>query len=90
MSAVRATRPAAWPALSVSQVLATPIEALAPGLLLFGGFNPADPFVAGQRSYVFPGIEGFRIAHERRSQISGKIMNNAARNVFLLSHLSTE
>ena len=90
VSAMLASRPATRTALSVPQARATPIDALAPRLRLPGGFDPADPFVTGQRRDIVPGRQGFRIMVQRVSQISGKIVDAAAGNVSLASHRNAE
>ena len=72
VSAVRAAGPATRTALAVSQVRASPVDALAPGLQLLGGVDPADPFVARQRRDRLPGGERCRVGFERASHIVGK------------------
>ena len=83
-SAMFASGPATGPALAVAQAFATPEDALLPGLALLGRFDPANPFVAGQRRNVFPGLQRFRISLQRAFQILGKIMDDAAGSVLLV------
>ena len=83
---MRTSWPTARTALPVPQVCASPIDALAPGLQLLGGLDPADPFVAGQRGDILPGRQGFEINFQRFFQIFGKIVDDAAGYVFLVSH----
>lgn len=80
-----AARPAAGPTLSVTQIGAAPIDALAPGVLLLGGLNPTDPFVARERGNVTPSRQGFGIGEQRISQIPREVMNDAAWNLLRFS-----
>lgn len=50
--AVGTPRPTAGSAFSLGQVFAPPVDALAPGPSFLRGFDPADPFVAGERRDV--------------------------------------
>lgn len=86
VSAVRAAGPATRTALAISQVCASPVDALAPGLLLLGGFDPADPFVSRQRRDRLPGGKGCIVGLERGSDIVGKMMDDSAWNEFFLGH----
>jgi hypothetical protein len=83
---VWASRPAAGTPLSVTQVQATPINALLPGLELFGGLDPADPFVAGKRRYVLPRRQRLRVGNEGVPKIVGKVVHDPSRDVCRLDH----
>ena len=83
-----ASRPAARAALAIRQARATPVDPLAPRLRFLRGFDPADPIIAGQRRNIFPGRQCFRVKFQRLLQISGKVMDAAARDVCLVSHMA--
>lgn len=75
-----ASRPAARPTLPLTKAFTTPIDPLQPGLGLFRGLDPANPFVAGEGGDVLPSGHGLRITFEGVPQILGQIMNDAARD----------
>jgi hypothetical protein len=60
-------------------------------LIFLDGDGPADPLVARERRYVFPGRECLRIELKRFSEISRKVMYdssgdlNACHRVYLAS-----
>jgi hypothetical protein len=83
---MRAAWPAAGPALARRQILATPVDALAAGLRLLRGFDPADPLVARERRDIEPGRHRFGLRFQCRSQIGGEIVDDTARNALLVSH----
>src|SRR3989344_223877 len=83
---MRASRPAAGAAFAVAQVLATPVDPLEPGLGLLRLFDTADPLVAGQGGDRRPGRQGCGVAAQRRPQIGGKGVDDAAGQVCILSH----
>lgn len=86
VSAMRASWPATGTTLAHLQVFATPGDALAPGLRLLGGFDPADPFVAGKRGDIAPGRQCLRIAFQCIFEIFGKIVDDASGNALLVRH----
>jgi len=86
ISAVRAARPTTGPALPVPQILATPVDALAPGLRFLGGLDPADPLVAGERRDVVPSRQRLWVSQERIPEVVRKAMDNAAGNFPLIGH----
>ena len=51
---------------------------LPPCLIFLDGDGPADPLVARQRRYVFPGRQCLRVGRERFSEISRKIMYDSS------------
>ena len=51
---------------------------LPPRLFFLDGDGPADPLVARERRYVFPGRQCRRVGRERLSEISGKVMYNSS------------
>ena len=84
---MRTSRPAARTTLPVPQIRTTPIEALAPGLELLCGFDPADPFITRQRRNIVPGRQRLRINPEERFQIRGEVMNDPASDALLAGRL---
>ena len=85
-SAMRAPRPTTGTALAFAEVGAAPIDALAPGLRLLCGLDPADPFVAGERRYILPRRERVRIALQRVFEITGEFMDDPAGDLSPVSH----
>ncbi len=73
-----AARPTARPAFAVLEVLAAPDDALRSRLGLFGGVDPADPFIAGERRNIPPGRQRLRIGAERRFQVQRQSVHDAA------------
>ena len=51
---------------------------LPPCLIFLDGDGPADPFVARERRYVFPGRQCLRVGRERLSEISRKVMYDSS------------
>jgi len=47
---------------------------LPPCLIFLDGDGPADPLIARERRYVFPGRQCLRIGRERPAEISRKVM----------------
>ena len=88
LSPMGASRPATRAALPGPQIRATPVDPLLPGLRLFRGFDPADPFVAGQRRDVLPGQQCCLVVLQRAFQIIREIMDHAAGDVSVVSHLA--
>ncbi len=74
---MRTARPAARPPHSFFELRAHPFDVLPPCLIFLHGDGPADPFVARERRYVFPGCQCFRVRLERLSEISRKVMDDA-------------
>jgi len=87
--AMLATRPAAGAPLSFAQTGAAPGDALAPRLGFLWGFDPADPFVAGQRGDVLPGGKRRRIAFQRGFQIVGQVVDHSSRGAAVDVHRLT-
>jgi hypothetical protein len=71
-------RPAARPPHPFSELRAHPFDMLPPCLIFLHGDGPADPLVARERRYVFPGRQRLRIGRERLSEISRKVMYDSA------------
>jgi hypothetical protein len=53
---------------------------LPPGLIFFDGDGPADPLVARERRYVFPGRQRLRVRRKRLPEISRKVMYDSFRD----------
>ena len=81
-----ATRPAAGPALAGFQAFTSPSDAFLPGLILFRGIDPADPFIAGERGDVFPSCQGGRIRLQRFLEVVGEFMDDASGESFGRGH----
>ena len=58
-------RPAARPPYAFFELRAHPFDMLAPCLIFLDGDGPADPLVARERRYVFPGRQCLRVGRER-------------------------
>jgi len=71
---MRTARPAAWPPHPFFQLRAHPLDMLAPCLIFLDGDGPADPLVARERCYVFPGRQCLCVGRERFSEINRKVM----------------
>ena len=74
MSSMRTARPAAWPPHPIFEFRAHPFDMLPPCLIFLDGNGPADPLVAREWRYVFPGRQCLRVGRERLSEISRKAM----------------
>src|ERR1700722_9630513 len=77
-SSMRTARPAARPPHPLSELRAHPFDMLPPCLNFLDGDGPADPLVARERRYVFPGRQCLRVGRERLSEISRKIMYDSS------------
>lgn len=53
--------PAAGPAFAVKEITAHPLDLANARFLLFRGQDPANPFVAGERSQVHPYRQDLRV-----------------------------
>jgi hypothetical protein len=51
---------------------------LPPGLIFLDGDGPADPLVARERRYVFPGRQCLRVGRQRLLEISRKVMRDSS------------
>jgi hypothetical protein len=71
---MRTAGPAARSPHPFFELRAHPFDVLPPCLIFLDGDGPADPFVACERRYVFPGCQCFRVGLERLSEISRKVM----------------
>ena len=76
--AVLAPWPAAGPALAILQLLLGSANAAFSCRLLFGILDPADELVAGERGDVRPSVECRWIGHQRRAQVSWKLVHDPA------------
>ena len=77
-SSMRTARPAARPPHPFLKFRANPLDMLPPCLIFLDGDGPADPLVARERRYVFPGRQCLRVGRERFSEISRKIMYDSS------------
>jgi hypothetical protein len=72
-----ASGPAAGEVVAFLELGADSFDMLAPCLFFFDGDGPADPLVAGERGYVFPGGARFWIGRERFAEIRRKIVDDS-------------
>jgi len=86
--AVRAARPATRTPFPFAEVLAAPGDPLAPGFRLLCGFDPADPFVAGERRDIRPGGKGRWMKLQRLGEVRRKVMDDPARDACFVSQAS--
>jgi hypothetical protein len=77
-SSMRTARPAARPPHPFFELRAHPFDMLPPCLIFLDGDGPADPLVARERRYVFPGRQCLRVGRERLSEISRKVMYDSS------------
>jgi hypothetical protein len=49
---------------------------------LFGRLDPADPFIARERSNVLPRLQRFYVGGQCLFQVRGQVMDHAARDLF--------
>jgi hypothetical protein len=75
---MRASGPAAGPALTLLELLLGPANATFSGFLLLGVLDPANELVSGQRCDVLPGVEGGGIGDQRAAQIGWKPVHDPA------------
>jgi len=73
-SSMRTARPAARPPHPFFELRAHPFDMLPPCLIFLDGDSPADPLVARERRYVFPGGQCLPVGRDRLSEISRKVM----------------
>ena len=76
-STMRTAGPAAGPAHAFFELGAYSFDMLAPGVIFLDGDGPADPLVARERRYVFPGQQGLGVGCKRFSEIGGEGMDDA-------------
>jgi len=86
-SAVRTARPTTWPPLLLVKARSAPVDALAPGLILLRGLDPADPFVPCERGDVEPRRQGSRVISQRLFQIRGKLVHDAAGDFLIFGRI---
>ena len=79
-SSMRTAGPAAWTPHALFELRAHPLDMLPPGLIFLDGDGPADPLVARERRYVFPGRKCLRVGCESLSEISRKVVNDSSGN----------
>lgn len=79
---MRASRPAAWPALSVLQVCLESSQPAMPGFVLPGILYPANPFVASEKSNVFPSLQCRLVICKDAAQVLWKCVNKAGGDFF--------
>jgi hypothetical protein len=79
-SSMRTARPAARPPHPFLELRAHPFDMLPPRLIFLDGDSPADPLVACERRYVFPGRQCLRVGRERLSEIGWKVMHDSSRD----------
>ena len=75
--AVGASWPAAGAALTFLEMDANALNVLLAGLWPFDGDGPADPFIAGEWSDVFPCGAGVGIGEEGLAQVGGDGVDDA-------------
>jgi hypothetical protein len=75
---MRTARPAARPPHPFFELRAHPFDMLLPCVIFLDGDGPADPFVARERRYVFPGRQCPRVGRERLSEIRRKVMYDSS------------
>jgi len=83
--AVAAAGPAAGPALAFLKLLPGPPNPPFPGLILLCVFDPADEFVAGERSDVEPGVKRDRTPDQRLAQIGRQLVDHTSGDFLDLS-----
>ena len=74
---MRTARPTARATHPFFELRTHPFDMLPPGLIFLDGDGPADPLVARERRYVFPGRQCLCVGRERLSEISRKFVYNS-------------
>ena len=80
--------PAARPPHPFFELRAHPFDMLPPCLIFLDGDGPADPLVARERRYVFPGRQCLRVGRKRLSEISREVMYDSFGDLKVLMELS--
>lgn len=80
---MRTARPAAWSAFAFHQPRAGSFDPLAPRFRLFGGLNPADPFIAGEEGNILPCRQCTSIGSKDLTQVRRHIMHYTCSDRFL-------
>ncbi len=73
---MRTTRPAARPPLALFEFYAGPLDVIASRLRLLHGLDPANPFVACERRYVFPFGKGVAVGNEGLTKVRGNLVHD--------------
>src|ERR1700756_2291541 len=79
-SSMRTARPAARPPHPLFELRANPFDMLPSRLIFLDGDGPADPLVARERRYVFPGRQCLRVRRDRLAEISRKVVYDSSGN----------
>jgi hypothetical protein len=80
---MRTAGPTARPSLSFFEFCARPFDVVAPSLGLLHRLDPANPFIAGERRYVFPFGERRFVGNEDVSKVRRKLVNDAGADAHL-------
>lgn len=83
---MRTPWPAARAALTFTEALAAPVNALRAGFRLFCRANPADPFVSCERGNVMPRCQGRRVARQRAPKVDRKFMDDPTGYTIVIDH----
>lgn len=75
---MHATRPAAWPALTLGKLGVRALDPSLPGFNKFSSFHPADPFVARQWRNIAPRRQGSLVRLKSFLQVLGQHVHRAA------------
>jgi len=79
-SSMRTSRPTARSAFAFQKLGADSLDVLLSYFRLLDGDNPADPFVASERSEVVPGFSDFGCSVERLAQVCGYLVDDSCSN----------
>ncbi|MDB4984702.1 MAG: hypothetical protein JWM20_881 [Patescibacteria group bacterium] len=80
---MNASRPAARPAHTFAHLVESDFNAVGAGLFLLCGSNPANPFVAGQGSYVLPYVLHLGVRSDSLLEIIRQRMDSSVRKRIL-------
>ena len=78
ISTMWTARPTTGSPFSFSEAGTAPFDPMSSCFSLFGRLDPADPFIARERSNVFPRLQRFYVGGQCLFQVRGQVMDHAA------------
>ena len=78
ISTMRTARPTTGSPFSFSEAGTAPFDPMSSCFSLFGRLDPADPFIARERSNILPRLQRFYVGDQCLFQVRGQVMDHAA------------
>ena len=82
ISTMWTARPTTGSPFSFTEAGTAPFDPMSSCFSLFGRLDPADPFIARERSNVLPRLQRFYVGGQCLFQVRGQVMDHAACDLF--------